>query len=461
MGELFQAARQGDVLAWFRGPDGRPRHRRYMAVALTGSLLIWTLALLLFWLIPQTWKIDYSLILPSSDPDGRVSLKDVGQAYTTARATYDGKSLDPRVNYREILLNDDVLKAAADLLGMRAKDFGEPRVKLIDQSSVIEIRVKGGSPEEALAKAKALQTAFSTRLSTLRSDEIALREQAVEQTMLNARNKLTRAQQDLLNFKVKAHLVSPKQLEAVTSLASQLEQKAADTQQKLASDTARAQSLGKQLGVSPKQAAWTLTLQADAVFMDAFKQYGSALSDLTEASYKWGNAHPKVREAQGLLQAAERSMSQRASAIASPAIDLDQIRRFGLILQDRSRTQLLSDLVTAAAAMESGQAELKVVRQQLADLAGRMPELAQEAAQLDELQSRVSFTEAVFTGVAGKTDIGNTNLYSSYPLVQTLVEPVLPETPSILGLLFVAAGAMASSMMFLTALSLAWMRAKQ
>ena len=461
MGELFQAARQGDVLAWFRGPDGRPRHRRYMAVALTGSLLIWTLALLLFWLIPQTWKIDYSLILPSSDPDGRVSLKDVGQAYTTARATYDGKSLDPRVNYREILLNDDVLKAAADLLGMRAKDFGEPRVKLIDQSSVIEIRVKGGSPEEALAKAKALQTAFSTRLSTLRSDEIALREQAVEQTMLNARNKLTRAQQDLLNFKVKAHLVSPKQLEAVTSLASQLEQKAADTQQKLASDTARVQSLGKQLGVSPKQAAWTLTLQADAVFMDAFKQYGSALSDLTEASYKWGNAHPKVREAQGLLQAAERSMSQRASAIASPAIDLDQIRRFGLILQDRSRTQLLSDLVTAAAAMESGQAELKVVRQQLADLAGRMPELAQEAAQLDELQSRVSFTEAVFTGVAGKTDIGNTNLYSSYPLVQTLVEPVLPETPSILGLLFVAAGAMASSMMFLTALSLAWMRAKQ
>ena len=73
----------------------------------------------------------------------------------------------------------------------------------------------------------------------------------------------------------------------------------------------------------------------------------------------------------------------------------------------------------------------------------------------------MSFTEAVFTGVAGKTDIGNTNLYSSYPLVQTLVEPVLPETPSILGLLFVAAGAMASSMMFLTALSLAWMRAKQ
>ena len=195
--------------------------------------------------------------------------------------------------------------------------------------------------------------------------------------------------------------------------------------------------------------------------MDAFKQFGSAMSDLTEASYKWGDAHPKVREAQGLLRAAERSMLQRATAIVSPAIDLPQLKRLGLILQDHNRNQLLSDLVTAATALDSGQAELKVVRAQLTEISGRMPELAQEAAQLDELQSRVSFTEAVFTGVAGKTDIGNTNPYSSYPLVQTLVEPVLPESPSLINLLFVGGGALFASMMLVTSLSLAWMRAKQ
>ncbi len=131
-----------------------PRRRRYFLVAALGSAFIWALALAVVWLVPRVWAVDYTLILPSSDPDGRVSLNEVGQAYATSRSTYDGKSLDPRVNYRQIMMSDDVLDAAAKLAEVPLARFGTPRIKLIDQSSVMEVEVRGGSAKGALRKAR-------------------------------------------------------------------------------------------------------------------------------------------------------------------------------------------------------------------------------------------------------------------------------------------------------------------
>ena len=187
-----------DLLGWLKGPDGKPRRRRYFLAAALGSAFIWAVAVAVVALVPRVWAAKYTLILPSSDPDGRVSLTEVGQAYATARSTYDGKSLDPRVNYRQIMMSADVLDAAAELAKVPVASFGTPRIKLIDQSSVIEVELRGGSPEEALRKAQAVHDAFAIRLSALRTDETSQREQSIEQTIVNSRHRLTRAQQDLL-----------------------------------------------------------------------------------------------------------------------------------------------------------------------------------------------------------------------------------------------------------------------
>ena len=450
-----------DVLGWLKGPDGKPRRRRYFLVAALGSAFVWALALAVVWLVPRVWATDYTLILPSSDPDGRVSLNEVGQAYATSRSTYDGKSLDPRVNYRQIMMSDDVLSAAAELADVPLASFGAPRIKLIDQSSVMEIEVRGGSAKEALRKAQAVHEAFTKRLAALRADETRQRDQAIEQTILNTRYRLTRAQQDLLKFKVQSRIISGKQLEEVALMVSQLEQKAVAVEQRLAADSARLSSLSRQLGLTPAEAGRTLTLQADAVFMDAFRQYGEAQVQLTEAAHKWGDAHPKVREARGVSAAASDAMLRRARAVLSSRVGARDIQGLAMILQDRSRDALLNDLVRVAAESAATRAELAVIERQQAAAQTRMPELAEEAAQLGELERNVSFTEAVFTGVAGKTDIGNTNIYSSYPLVQTLVSPSLPRSPASPKPLFVALGAVGASLMLMVALSLAWLRAKR
>lgn len=460
-GETASAVFTSDLLGWLKGPDGRPRRRRYFLVAALGSAFIWALALAVVWLVPRVWSVNYILILPSSDPDGRVLLNEVGQAYATSRSTYDGKSLDPRVNYLQVMMSADVRDAAAKLANVPAATFGTPRIKLIDQSSVIEVQVQGSSAAEALRKAQAMNDAFDARLAALRADETLQREQAIEQTILNSRYRLTRAQQDLLKFKVQSRIISEKQLEEVALMVSHLEQKEVSVQQRLGAESARLHSLSRQLGLSPQQAGWTLTLQADAVFMDAFRQFGVAASQLTDASHKWGDAHPKVREASGVSASASDAMLRRARSVLSARVSQSDLQGLAMILQDRSRDALLNDLVRVAAETAATQAELGTIKKQQTAAQTRMPGLAEEAAQLGELERKVNFTEAVFTGVAGKTDMGNTNVYSSYPLVQTLVSPSLPRSPASPKPLFVALGALGASLMLMVALSLAWLRAKR
>ncbi len=450
-----------DLLGWLKGADGKPRRRRYVLVAAVGSALIWAMAVAVVALVPRVWAANYTLILPSSDPDGRVSLTEVGQAYATARSTYDGKSLDPRVNYRQIMMSADVLDAAAALAKVPVASFGTPRIKLIDQSSVIEVELRGGSAQEALRKAQAVHDAFANRLEALRADETLQREQAIEQTIVNSRHRLTRAQQDLLKFKVQSSIISGKQLEEVALMVSELEQKAVEVRQRLAGESARMQSLSRQLGLSPQQAGWTLTLQADAVFMDAFRQFGEAQAQLTDAAHKWGDAHPKVRESIGKSASASEAMLKRARLVLSARLTQADLQGLAMILQDRSRDTLINDLVRVAAESAATQAELGVIEAQYATARARMPRLAEEATQLSELERNVSFTEAVFTGLAGKTDIGNTNIYSSYPLVQTLVSPSLPRSVQSPKPVFVALGALGASLLLMVALSLAWLRAKR
>jgi uncharacterized protein involved in exopolysaccharide biosynthesis len=359
------------------------------------------------------------------------------------------------------MMSDDVLQAAARQAGISPAAFGLPRIRLIDQSSVIEVEVGGRSAEQALKKAQAVHDAFTARLAALRADETWQREQAIEQTIVNSRHRLTQAQQALLQFKVQSRIISEKQLEEVALMLGQLEQKAVSVRQRLAGETARQQSLMRQLGLSPQQAGQTLTLQADALFMDAFRQWAQAQAQLTEASHKWGSVHPKVRDAAGLKVSALSAMQARASALLGLPIRPDALQSLAMILQDRSRDALLSDVVRVAAEASATQAELRVIEQQLDEVQRRMPELAHEAARLGELERNVSFSEAVFTGVAGKTDIGNTNIYSSYPLVQTLVSPSLPRSPASPRPMFVALGALGASLMLIVALSLAWLRANR
>jgi uncharacterized protein involved in exopolysaccharide biosynthesis len=440
--------------------DGWPRRRRYLLAALCANLMVWTAAGAVIQLWPKSYAVESSLILPSSDPDARVDLKDVGQAYATSRSTYDAKSLDPRVNYKEIMLSANVIDSAAALLKMDPAAFGQPRVKLIDQSSIMEVTVKARTRELALAKSVQLHKSFHQRVNELRQDELAQREQAIDQAVRASREKLNQAQQELVKFKVDSQIVTDKQLDEMALASTSLQRRVIELGQKVAHDRATAASLSAQLGIAPRLAGWTLTLQGDAVFLEHFRQFAAASSQLSDFNHKWESTHPKVREATGQRESALSAMLARARMVLGEAVSPLDLRRLALVLQDRSRDQLLRELVAAQAAVESSLAEMAEIDRQQRRLAEALPKLASESARLDELQRRVNFSEAVFTGTVGKTDVGISNIFASYPMVQTLVAPSMPDGPASPRMAYVAAGAMVASLLLTVGLALAWMRSK-
>ena len=95
---------------------------------------------------------------------------------------------------------------------------------------------------------------------------------------------------------------------------------------------------------------------------------------------------------------------------------------------------------------------------QLAAQSARLAELAPAAAQLQDLQRDFSVAEAVFASAIARAQTTKSDVYASYPLVQVLENPSLPENPSSPNRkLAVVAGA-AATMMMLFGLMLAWTR---
>ena len=84
--------------------------------------------------------------------------------------------------------------------------------------------------------------------------------------------------------------------------------------------------------------------------------------------------------------------------------------------------------------------------------------MSQDAARLEYLKKDHLVAEAVFTSAAARLDINRSDLYSSYPLVQTLAAPDLPYERSQPQLILALAAGLIGTLFILFAWSAAWVR---
>jgi uncharacterized protein involved in exopolysaccharide biosynthesis len=110
-------------------------------------------------------------------------------------------------------------------------------------------------------------------------------------------------------------------------------------------------------------------------------------------------------------------------------------------------------------------AEREGVAQQHATLTARLHEeqaalhrLAPAAARLQDLQRDFSVAEAVFASAIAKAQSTKSDVYASYPLVQVLENPSLPERPSSPNRKLAFAAGAAATCMLLVGLMLGWIR---
>jgi len=117
--------------------------------------VIWGIAISYILLAQPTYTSKWTLILPGKGAGSNINLNDIGQASTMAASPYSNSVTNPKSNYKEFIKSDLVIRMAANKQGLTPRELGAPRVKLVDQTSLIYLSITGNSPEQAQSKAVA------------------------------------------------------------------------------------------------------------------------------------------------------------------------------------------------------------------------------------------------------------------------------------------------------------------
>ncbi len=428
---------------------------RYAAITFLGLAAIWVPITGYLLKAPLRFTSDASLILPGAGAGATVNLDRIGQASSASASPYANTSISPTVTYQRLLGAGRILDAAAASMQMHPRDFGEPRIRLIDQTGLIRIEMVGNSPEDARARGRALLAAFNAEVDALRQDEIGMRDISGQDAITEYRETVARTRARISELQRRSGLMSVDQYDTIVSTAEGLSQDLAGLETRLVERTEAVAALELALNTTPQLASATLRLHADSEFAAIISEMSGHAAQEARMAGQFGPNHPRVTDARTALDATLQRARARAAALT--ALSDAQIAQLDLS-SIGARAGLLSRLLEAETERASLAAEVASLRERAASAQVRVDSLIDAAAELEDLQRDYAVAEAVFASAMARSDTTRTDLYVSYPLVQVLEDPSLPTDPSSpRRKVAVAAGGAASIFLFI-GLFMGWMR---
>ncbi|MFZ5962524.1 GumC family protein [Thalassococcus sp. BH17M4-6] len=431
------------------------RFPRYLAFALVGGTLIWAPITGYLRTAPLTFKSGTSLILPGSGASASMNLNGIGQASSYANSAFSSNSVSPTETYKRLIGADRILEAAARSMGLDRKAFGKPRIDLVDQTSLIHLEITGGTAEEAQARGEALLEAFFAELDALRADEQATREDSGLAAIADYRNSVASTRSDIARLQEETGLVSADQYDAIVEATRLLDSRVQDLAAALQDKTQSVAALEASLGIPADAAAATLKLFADAEYAALMEEVALHAADLAKARSQFGEGHPKVQAARAAHAGATGAALLRAEAVTG--LTPGQLQKLDLA-PEGARADLLAELVRMDAERAGAAREHETLSARLAEERARQQALAGPAARLQDLQRDFTVAEAVFASAIARTQSTKSDVYASYPLVQVLENPSLPDRPSSPNRKLAIAAGGAATMMMMLGLLLGWMR---
>lgn len=434
------------------------RWTRYIVLCGIANSVIWGASLSYLKTAKPTYTSAWALILPGASFGVNFNLPDIGQASSSNGSGMGSSQYDPRANYQYIFTSDPVIQSAAKKAKLPANEFGKPRIKLLDNTTMMEFQITGSSPSEAQKKSWAMYNALVEELNAIRDREISQRQAPTEKTLLSAQKKLEQAQINLSNYKMRSGLSFPERLSNLSVNIEQLRRLRTETLAQAKQSTQRVQKLSADLGLSSKQAADAFLLQSDQIFQQNLKDYSEATASLDVLMAKYGPQHPKVIAETQRQRSAASALSQRGPVVLGRAVTLSQLIQLSLTTSGAGRDPLFQDLVSFQAEQRGLQAQVQALDQQIPKLEKELDTLAQRQSVLDNLERDAQIAEAVFASTLAKLDLTQGDPYSAYPLVQMAVEPSLPDSPTTPKKTIILAGAAIGSVLATLGLTLMWIR---
>lgn len=397
-----------------------------------------------------------ALVLPGSGSSTSFQLDEVGAAKSQTSSPFAGASFNPRVNYKEILRSREVLEMASAKLGLNLESLGLPKVKLTEQTSIIQVDVKANQSELAREKAWAIYHAFQAHLDLLRADEIMRRDESIKNVLEQYRSRLAETRQSLIEFQERSLLVDASQLDKLMATLNDLrtERLFASAEHKQKNDFV--QQLSFDLGVSPALAGKAFALQSDTQFKAHLRELDESAKEFSQFRSMWGNNHPKVKASQQRLEYARKAAFGRSSNLLGD-IAAESLSVMNLEASP-DRARLFGDLMDSYAQVRGSEAKISELQRTESMMEDRLRVLARESKELERLQREYDLAEAVFTSAAAELEAGKADVFASYPVVQLLTAPNAPFKQKSPDLKVAVAGGLAGFLFITTILLIVWQR---
>lgn len=431
------------------------RFPRYLAFALLGGTMIWAPITGYLRTAPLSFKSQTSLILPGSGASASMNLNGIGQASSYANSAFSSNSVSPTETYKRLIGADRILEAAAIAMDLTRREFGKPRINLVDQTSLIHVEITGGSAEDAQARGDALLDAFFSELDALRDDEQSTREDSGLAAIEDYRVSVAATRDDIANLQRETGLISGAQYDSIVESTRLLEARVQDLAATLSEKSQSVAALETALDIPASAAAATLKLYADAEFMALTDEVALHAASLAQVRSTFGERHPKVEDARAAYTTTSAAALAQAARVTG--IDVEKLTTLDLAPAG-ARADLLSELVKMDADRSGVAQQHATLSARLIDEEAALYRLAPTAARLQDLQRDFSVAEAVFATAIARAQSTKSDVYASYPLVQVLENPSLPDRPSSPNRKLAIAAGGAATLMLLIGLMLGWVR---
>ena len=443
----------------------RKSWQRYFAIGILANTAIWSFSL--FYLVAKspTYTSKWTITIPAEGGQTNVDLPEIGGAFTRSDSPYNNSSsYDPRENYKYIAQSDAVLTTAARALNLPTKQFGEPRVSIVDNTTLMEFEIRGVTPEGSQRKALALQKALETELTQLRQEKLTQQDSSLQSVLSKAQNNLQEAQDNLSGYKASSGLSSSNQLADLSKNIEELRRQRAESLAQLQNVNASFKELSNTLGLSSKQAADAFVLQSDPLFQAYLSNYSTASAEMAGLESKFTSANPILVAKQAERESAYTALLQRGELLLGEPVAPNTLAKLNLNNNSSSSSQranLFQELISVQTQQKGVAQQAQELDKQIAQLENRLRNLAQQESNLEGLKRDVQIAEAVFSSTLTQLDLSKTEIFSSYPQIQVLTKPTLPQETSAPNETLVLLGSALGSLFITTGIVSLWWRDRQ
>jgi uncharacterized protein involved in exopolysaccharide biosynthesis len=421
-----------------------------------GILLVWTLATAYLLFMAPSFSSKWSFILPVSSNGASVSVESIGQSSTVPSAPFSGVALSPKVIYREIIDSRDVVAAAATKMGMHPDNFGKPRIKLVDETSLMNFEITGRTAKQAQEKAQALINAFTTRLDQLRQDELSKRASATEVNLKAYQKNVVDARDRILELQRESGLLSLNHFTETSSSLELLRRKVVEVRADLEKIESQQAILIGRVGIDAHDAALALKVAADPAFSKLLTDFAEVNSKYAEEQNRYGALNPNLIHTEHRRSGISSEILAMARHVGiSRKINL---QRLLLMVNGSHQAEMLRTIVGNESGIIGRRDELQALAAEIPRLDAETKRLSAAAAKLEDLKKDHIVAEAVFKSALARLDTNKADIFQSYPIVQVLTQPELSDRRNQPRVVYALLGGTMGTLLILLGLGLTWLQ---